>query len=518
MKAEEAVDALATNVFSNRPFFRPTQRTPVTDEVARYCSSLIAVDTVEYYDLAPIPEDLKPKSDLFGQDHTTTIRVKELRLAHMTVRDYMMSKTAEEEVRNHMDASTAKSYIAHISLCYILSLDHTLAAWEIARAYPLALWASKHWWMHAKVGEQHESTRKMIVELLANHSAYRTWRLLYSPEIHKELASEVAHMDYLTQRKSSRTADHAQRKSSRTAEHAQEVIPPLLTAINGSLDLTLRDLLSYSVDEPMQIFRSILDPQKAESFSPAYHELINGLQFIPTALFKAAEVGDTSVVRALLEGGAGAHQPVSIHGSPLSVACYHGHVATVKLLLECGGGPRIRQFAIEQYSVRLALQKAISRNHKHIIKLVVNAISFDHLFDLTTDPPFYHCNINMHIRFFDTQDEDGKTPLDRLEEAQSNGQLSSLESYEVTKAYLEGHQWLLKRQRLQTHQVFLERNLHCFQNSPQLFQEDLQWAQEEHQRVQKDLKWLQEDEKWLQEDRKRLEEDRKRLREKYHRV
>lgn len=350
LRAEEAIDALATDA-SVRPAFDPANRLPDAEEITRYCSSLIAVDAVEYYDLSPIPEDLKSKSDLFGHDYTQLVTSRELKLAHKFVRDYITSDAADAITQQHLQQSIAKAEITKVSLCYLLSLPCNLPVWEINRRLPFALWASRHWWEYADVAEQNESTRATIAEFLSSSATYRTWRFLYSPETFKEMASEVAHMEYLQRR-----------KSESKPEEARAVVPGLLTATTRGLSRSIEKLAATSGISLEH--RETWNPSPYDFCPPGFERLTSGKFATPTALYKASEVGNSETVKALLKVGARAHSIGGVYGSPLSIACLNGHEQVAHLLLDhTEEGCEI--------SMKLALFHTISNRHVAIIQLFV---------------------------------------------------------------------------------------------------------------------------------------------------
>lgn len=350
LRAEEAIDALATDV-SVRPAFNPANRLPDAEEITRYCSSLVAVEPVEYYDLAPIPEDLKSKSDLFGHDHTQLVTSRELKLAHKSVRDYITSDVADYFTQQHLRESIAKAEIAKVSLCYLLSLPCNLPVWEINRRLPFALWASRKWWEYADVADKNESTRATIAEFLSCNATYRTWRFLYSPETFKEMASEVAHIDYLKQR-----------KSESKPEETLAVVPALLTATTRGLSRSI-EKLAATPGINLE-YRETWSPSPYDFCPPGFERLTSGKFATPTALYKASEIGNIETIETLLESGARAHLIGGVYGSPLSIACLNGHEQVAHLLLD-----RIEEGC--EISMKLALLHTISNRRASMLQLFI---------------------------------------------------------------------------------------------------------------------------------------------------
>jgi len=114
---EEAVDAIAVETEGNS-YFDPNYRMPEPSEILCYCSSLVA--------LVPINDHSSDQND----NHM------ELRLAHLSVKEYLTSNRLQEDIAPNFREITARASIATICLAYLLHLDVQIPTWEIRKKLP----------------------------------------------------------------------------------------------------------------------------------------------------------------------------------------------------------------------------------------------------------------------------------------------------------------------------------------------------------------------------------------------
>jgi len=100
------------------------------------------------------------------------------------------------------------------------------------------------------------------------------------------------------------------------------------------------------------------------------------------SLYYAAELGDSTHVRKLLDQGAPIDEPDNKGRTALVYAASRGHLAIVKMLLERGANIHVEG----QYELS-PLNAAIKRNHPDILKLLLNAGVDIHLSDLKGKKP-----------------------------------------------------------------------------------------------------------------------------------
>ncbi|KAI1330207.1 hypothetical protein F5Y16DRAFT_415646 [Xylariaceae sp. FL0255] len=125
---EEAVDCIAVDI-NARHFDRKT-RTFVRKEISRYCSGLVVVAE-------------RQRNSYDSDDKTPT--VTEIRLAHFSVKECLVSGRLNKDITKDFEALTAKMSLASVSVIYLLKLEHHLPIELIKQQYPLATYAAQYW-------------------------------------------------------------------------------------------------------------------------------------------------------------------------------------------------------------------------------------------------------------------------------------------------------------------------------------------------------------------------------------
>ncbi|OAQ67814.1 nacht and ankyrin domain-containing protein [Pochonia chlamydosporia 170] len=139
---EEAVDAIAVDL-DHKPHFNHGNRMPVPLEIARFCSSLVVLS----------------KNILEGGQV-----VKELKLAHFSVQEYLMSDRLHPGIAMYLGEVAAKVSITQVCLAYLLELDQGLSKTALQRLFPMAHYAASYWVDHAVVAEQHSAEVRALIE------------------------------------------------------------------------------------------------------------------------------------------------------------------------------------------------------------------------------------------------------------------------------------------------------------------------------------------------------------------
>lgn len=154
---EEAAEIVAIDV-AELPRFDPQKRCFDLRALFGSCASLISIDVPvvnasdDYYNRTRVGHD--PKQ---GYSSTTGLQ---LRLAHSSVKDYLIS----ERVRNgsaklySIDETQSNGTIAEECLAYLLHVDKTESLTTgTLEDYPLAYYAAKNCFVHAKIAENGHS-------------------------------------------------------------------------------------------------------------------------------------------------------------------------------------------------------------------------------------------------------------------------------------------------------------------------------------------------------------------------
>lgn len=97
----------------------PKDRLPVPEEITRYCSSLVILIS-------------RPGSN--GEEG----EVKEIQLAHFSVKDYLTSNRLQNEIGQYLRETIARSTIAEVCLAYLLEFEQNQTAEQIRNAFHFA--------------------------------------------------------------------------------------------------------------------------------------------------------------------------------------------------------------------------------------------------------------------------------------------------------------------------------------------------------------------------------------------
>ncbi|KAK1991679.1 purine and uridine phosphorylase [Colletotrichum falcatum] len=160
LRIEEAVDVIAV-VTEDRPRFDANNRMPKPCEISSYCSSLVAVIT---------------RVDKDGKSE-----VKELQLAHFSVKEYLLSDRVEKTISGTFRQTLARASVTEVCLAYLLELNYSLSPAALRHSYPLARYAAQYWMSHA-VQADTSRVDTLIREFCQNKHSSKTFYQLYNPD------------------------------------------------------------------------------------------------------------------------------------------------------------------------------------------------------------------------------------------------------------------------------------------------------------------------------------------------
>ncbi|KAL0929878.1 pfs domain-containing protein [Colletotrichum truncatum] len=161
LRIDEMCDAIAVAPQST-PRFNIQNRMPVPEEIAGYCSSLVNVVT---------------RTDDNGKD-----TIKELQLAHFSVKEYLISDRVEGSLSADFREPLARAIITEVCLSYLLELDIKLSPENIGQSYPLAKYAARSWMGHAALAET-SRVRNIIREFCLQEDVHTICYQLYNPAL-----------------------------------------------------------------------------------------------------------------------------------------------------------------------------------------------------------------------------------------------------------------------------------------------------------------------------------------------
>jgi hypothetical protein len=150
------------------PRFDPSLRFHTIEDILTICSSLVIISG----------------GKVEGQQTSVTER-SEVRLAHHSVKDYLLSTHLKDVRLSHfaLEARTAHSIIAVSCLVYLLQFETRLDTATVER-FPLARYAARYWPEHSKrcqTDEESLSYRLALQLLNTDEVPYKNCCSLYNP-------------------------------------------------------------------------------------------------------------------------------------------------------------------------------------------------------------------------------------------------------------------------------------------------------------------------------------------------
>ena len=305
LRLEEVVEVLATEP-NSEPRFDPDRRFPEPHDILSICSSLT---TTEF-----------ATDDVPGIGR---IKVEELRLAHFSVKEYLMSDRVCEEAKIfRIQEIPASAAITEACLAYLLHFDtQDILKEEAFKDFPLLGYSAKYWMQHARVVDQKtDSAFLLAMELfLICRNAYVNWLRWFD-------------LNYSTLKP-------------KPSKGIRDIEPPLYCASLAGLHQHTKQLLEAGADVNAQggNYGSALQAASYMGHDAIVAPLLEAGADVnaqggiyDNALQAASLQGQEAIVALLLEAGANVNAQGRHHGSALQAASFRGLEAIVALLLEAG--------------------------------------------------------------------------------------------------------------------------------------------------------------------------------------
>ncbi|KAI4853704.1 Pfs, NACHT and ankyrin domain protein [Aureobasidium sp. EXF-8845] len=185
LRLEEMVDAIAVQPDA-KPSFDPDNRMPEPRDILRICSSLATLVQ------RPFVSYIDGVADIDGDDSGGGRTVTELRLAHFSVKEYLISDRITLSFSSCLADRTARASIATLCLAYLSSLDHSLPLDELRARFKFSQYCARYWTIHASVVDEggdgadnaiHKGLQTRILKFLnESQTAYLTCYNLYDPD------------------------------------------------------------------------------------------------------------------------------------------------------------------------------------------------------------------------------------------------------------------------------------------------------------------------------------------------
>ncbi|KAF8482351.1 hypothetical protein JB92DRAFT_3268310, partial [Gautieria morchelliformis] len=179
LSLDQAVDVIATDPDAiDEPLFDLSRPLWDPQDILTICSSLVTIT---------FPEDSSNKSDIdHHDDRVLSTEAGEIRLAHFSVREYLISehlRTSTTLSCYHFNEKIAHVCIVKTCLAYLLQFDQDNGMnSNTARSYPLSPYAAYQWMDHAgwdPAGDWDDLHGLIMTLLEPTSSVYVNWIWLY---------------------------------------------------------------------------------------------------------------------------------------------------------------------------------------------------------------------------------------------------------------------------------------------------------------------------------------------------
>ncbi|KAI4723935.1 hypothetical protein E4T49_08334 [Aureobasidium sp. EXF-10728] len=352
LRLDEIVDAIAVQPHA-RPSFNPENRMPDPRDILKICSGLVVAVCRPYK--REIHRAFTPTGSIWRipdePDNDREKTATELRLAHFSVKEYLISNRVTSSFAGCFSQKTAKASIAKLCLAYLSDLDHGLPSRKIRAQFAFSQYCARYWPHHARAanGKDDELQHQMMRFFNDRKGAYLT---CYGLEVKDDYWSE----------------DHAG-----TSNESPE---PLIFASLYGLMKTVEMLLDKgaNVNAKDAHYGSPLMAASVGGRSQTARLLLrrgadintSGGNF-DTALQAAALRGNIKTARLLLENGADVNTHGGVHCFALRASSAENFPNTTKLLLDHGADVNAQDPVYGN-----ALLAAARRGHDKIAKLLLD--------------------------------------------------------------------------------------------------------------------------------------------------
>jgi ankyrin repeat protein len=263
------------------------------------------------------------------QDGSIKEVVQELRLAHFSVKEFLISQHLMSLPGTPLQAIVKEDWHAIVSQCclaYLIQFESPLREQDL-QEYPLACYSAQYWIQqaHLSAAESLPEIEELALRVLSScKEIYRNWCRLYDPD------------------KPWRGVDFNNSSNS-------DILPsPLYYASGAGLEGIVRRLLEAGADPNSKggMFGSALQAASYYGHATIVENLLSaganpnirgGVYTIP--LSTAVSRSHYKIVRILLERGADPDFLSFERGTPLSYACRKGDSELVRILLKSGATP-----------------------------------------------------------------------------------------------------------------------------------------------------------------------------------
>ncbi|EXJ72628.1 uncharacterized protein A1O5_03774 [Cladophialophora psammophila CBS 110553] len=320
---------------------------------------------------------------------TKTLTYKELRLAHLSVRDFLVSSRIRDGKASYyaIDPLSAHKSIAETCLTYLRQFDTPLTlSSRSPESYCLARYAAKHWPHHVQAVA---AAAERAISVTTGQLPKLTNMDQNAPVIALIVEFLLLILKVL--------------KLSSTSPQVKDLpidLNYLCTELLGAQDAQLHSqILFYDPDTPWMDQPDIartLHTLPSALYYAAHAGLVGSVRLLlakgidvnavggryGTALQAAASKGHTDVVKVLLANGANVNQESGDYGNALQGACAYGHTSCARLVLDHGADINARG---GEHGT--ALQAAAFNGYDQVVAMLIeNGAEIDALDDQHKTP------------------------------------------------------------------------------------------------------------------------------------
>ncbi|KAL6690191.1 ankyrin repeat-containing domain protein [Trichoderma pleuroticola] len=333
---------------------------PVPKEIVSYCSSLVLLTV-----------------NARGKEEA----VLELQLAHLSVKDYLLSNRVPQSFAKDFKEATARASITQVYLAYLLELDGNLPVEKVRQSYWLAEYSAQYWMHHAVVVDSgSRQLCALIKEFFSREDAWTICYTLYDPDRPEGKYTQwvrcgiLSALYYASLGGSCFSVQLLLDKNSELNSYQVGHGTILHAAMRNGHDKIVQILLKKraKVNARGGTYHTALVAASYHGHDKVVKVLLDNNadinaqgSFRGSALYAAADKGHDQVVQMLLNEGADVHARGGDYANALQAASYHGHEKIVQRLL--GEGANVD--AQERFYGN-ALKAALARGHDKIAQML----------------------------------------------------------------------------------------------------------------------------------------------------
>ena len=307
-----------------------------------------------------------------------------VQFAHFTVKEFLTSTRFAEKrdsisSRYHISMTPAHTVITQACLGMLLHMDQKITRDSLTR-FPLAKYAAKHWFEHARFEGVAQNAEEGIKQLFDRTKPYLSiWLWIHDP-----------------------TVDLWERRN-----ESERPFPPRETPLHYAAFCGLHDIAKilateYPEDMNSHSFHSAFTPlhltsrnrdvdlvrMLVERGADVSAQDVVGL----TPLHWASSRGSVDVARILVEGGADVSAQDTVGWTPLHRASSNGHVDVARILVE--GGADVSAQARDGWT---PLHRASSEGHVDVVRILVEGGADVSAQDMDMWSPLHQASFKGHL-------------------------------------------------------------------------------------------------------------------------